>query len=197
MKILKWKEKKNKEICSVIFGESSYIFTTPDKYYLASKSGCKLVSYTIGNKSYPFEQFDLKYNRPDIILSRLGFASQELIDAYYKAYKKRFKKMGFKEENLGENFHLPESSIKNFNYMPIIEEKNINIDLNFRDSKFKLNRYNIWINDIPLYGMKGKNLKNKNINSISITERITLDTGKNKIQVSCLSKRSRKFKRNS
>ena len=53
--------------------------------------------YWIVNKSeiYPFEQFDLKFNRPDIVLSRIGKVDTTLINAYHNAYLKRIKKMNF------------------------------------------------------------------------------------------------------
>jgi hypothetical protein len=35
--------------------------------------------------------------------------------------------MGFTEEQLSGEFHIPESAIENFEYMPVIDEKDIQI----------------------------------------------------------------------
>ncbi|PLW93043.1 MAG: hypothetical protein C0592_07665, partial [Marinilabiliales bacterium] len=128
-------------------------------------------------------------NRPDIVLERLGYASPELIEAYHQAYLKRIKRMGFTEEQLSGEFHVPETQIENFEYMPVIDEDEIEIDLNFNDSKYKLDRYNIWINDVPVYGMYGKSLRTQNTDKFSVKETIQLSEGENKIQVSCLNEK--------
>jgi len=163
-----------------------YCFITEDNYYKSSKNVSDFIHFVDNGKAYPIEQFDLKYNRPDILLDRLGYASQELIDAYHKAYLKRLKKMDFKEEDLSSEFHIPESAIENFEYLPIIEEDELELKMNFKDSKYNLDRYNIWINDVPILGVRGKSLKNLQIDSISISETIQLSKGNNKIQISCL-----------
>jgi len=123
------------------------------------------------------------------VLERLGNPNKELILAYHQAYVKRLKKMGFEEEDLGDDFHIPESVIENFEYMPIIEEEGIEIDLNFKDSKYNLDRYNIWINDVPLFGIQGQSLKEMKTDQYSVTEKITLSKGNNKIQLSCMNEK--------
>ncbi len=167
--------------------DNDYLNLTPDKYYFGSHGAIKELYWIIDNtKIYTFEQFDLKYNRPDIVLKRLGYASQELIDAYYQAYQKRIRRMGFTEEQLSGDFHVPESAIENFEYMPVIELEEIELDLNFHDSKYNLDRYNIWINEVPLFGMQGKSIRHLNTDKHSVKEIIHLSEGLNKIQVSCL-----------
>ncbi len=109
-----------------------------------------------------------------------------LINTYHQAYQKRLKRMGFKEEDLNGDFHIPESNIKNFEYMPVIDIDEINIELNFKDSKYNLDRYNIWINDVPILGVRGKSLKGLQTDSVFISETVKLSQGSNKIQISCL-----------
>jgi hypothetical protein len=179
-----------KEIFSwVAIDSTDYLVKTPDGYYLATKNALKWISFKLNNKTYSFEQFDLKYNRPDIVLSRLGRASQDLIDAYHQAYIKRIKRMGFTEEQLSGEFHVPETQIENFEYMPVIDESEIELELNFNDSKYNLDRYNIWINDVPVFGMYGKSLRGEQSNTYSVNETISLSKGDNKIQVSCLNEK--------
>ncbi len=43
-----------------------------NNYYFATKGAAGLLSFRIGNEVFPFEQFDLKYNRPDIILNDIS-----------------------------------------------------------------------------------------------------------------------------
>jgi WD40 repeat protein len=186
-----WNSYKGKLLSNLkVFDNGEYIFFTEDKYYSTTKNTTSLIYWIVDNtKIYSFEQFDLKYNRPDIVLERLGYADSTLIEAYHKAYLKRLKKMGFTEEQLSGEFHIPESAIENFEYMPVIDEKNIDLDLNFNDSKYKLERYNIWINDVAVFGTYGKSLRDLQTQSHTITEKIELSEGRNKIQVSCLNEK--------
>jgi WD40 repeat protein len=87
-----WNIVDGKEICQfIIFDNNSWLITTPDGYYMASKEGAKNVQFVKDNKVYLFDEFDLQYNRPDIVLERIGKAPKELIDAYKRAYEKRRK----------------------------------------------------------------------------------------------------------
>jgi hypothetical protein len=87
-----------------------FIITTPDQYYFTTKNGTKAIHFIKDNQIYLFDQFDLQYNRPDIILERIGLAPKELIDTYKKAYEKRLKKQGFNPENFEKerSFNAPQ-----------------------------------------------------------------------------------------
>ncbi|MBN2727621.1 MAG: caspase family protein [Bacteroidales bacterium] len=169
--------------------KKSLLFVTNDNYYASTIKSIEGVSFTDNKSHYPFEQFDLKYNRPDIVLARIGYASDTLIEAYHQAYLRRLNKMGFTEEQLSGEFHIPETKIENYEFLPTIienEKGEIEMELNFNDSEVPLNRYNIWVNDVPLYGMTGISIINKNTKSFSTTAKVPLSNGENRIQVSCM-----------
>jgi hypothetical protein len=97
--------------------------------------------------------------------------------------------MGFTEEQLSGEFHIPETKIENYDDLPyMVNEANdeVSLQLSFSDSAEILNRYNIWVNDVPLYGMTGKSIISKNTKSFSTTAKVPLSKGENRIQVSCL-----------
>lgn len=179
--------KIERKVSLYIDGKGDFIFTTPDRYYFASEKARDLVYFEKDLKTYPFEQFDLKYNRPDIVLDRLGYADSSLVQAYYKAYQKRLKKMGFTEEMLKDDFHIPKLKIENFEEMPsIIGEDQIELNLKMKDELYDLDRINIWINDVAVYGSNGISLRKKNVNEYAQKIKLDLAKGKNKIQVSVL-----------
>jgi len=167
--------------------DGDYLFLTPDQYYMASKNIKDLVFFKSGNEYFEFEQFDLKYNRPDIILDRLGYADSALVSAYHQAYQKRLKKMGFTEEMLEDDFHLPEIEIENFEEMPSLHDQgSINLKLKLQDSKYKLDRINVWVNDVAIYGTNGISLRDKNVQEYTTNLEVFLAKGNNKVQVSVL-----------
>ena len=86
------------ELFSLIAIDSvDYVVLTPDKYYMCSKNAANKLSWLVGGQLYSFDQFDLQYNRPDIVLERLGNPDSALIKMYRNAYEKRLRKAGFKE----------------------------------------------------------------------------------------------------
>ena len=136
---------------------------------------------------FPLEQFDLKFNRPDIVLARLGYADSTLLSAFHHAYLKRIKKLGFTEEMLKDDFHLPSIEIENLKFIPKqTSDSTINLELNMKDDKYLLDRVNVWINDVAIYGQLGVSLKEKNTKESKYTLTIQLAKGSNKIQVSVL-----------
>ncbi|MCX6165987.1 MAG: caspase family protein, partial [Ignavibacteriae bacterium] len=185
-----WDIKTGKEIITMIsVNENDYLMKTPDDYYLSSKNGYKGIVYRIEDKIYPPEQFDLQYNRPDIILERIGLAPKELIDAYRKAYEKRLKRMNFNEEMFNKDFHIPEMKIMTENIPITTPEKYLSFKIKAEDSKYNLDRINLYVNDVPIYGTNGIDLRAKNTNQNEQDIKLELSSGKNKVQVSVLNEK--------
>lgn len=167
--------------------DGAYLFRSLDSYYMGSKNIKDVCYFTLDDEPFLFEQFDLKYNRPDIILDRLGYADPSLIQAYYHAYQKRLKKMGFTEDMLEDDFHLPEIEIEYLEELPSMhDEESINLKLKLQDSKYKLDRINVWVNDVAIYGTDGISLRDKDVQEFSTELEVFLAKGNNKVQVSVL-----------
>jgi hypothetical protein len=75
-----WKNSNGEAPLVKFVGSGSELFAiTPDNYYMAISLGAKGMAFRKDGLIFEFEQFDLKYNRPDIILDRLGYADSALI----------------------------------------------------------------------------------------------------------------------
>lgn len=171
----------------VMVGENeNAIFKTPEQFYKITKEGQELVTFKVGSEAYPFEQFDAKFNRPDIVLKAMNSEDKALIDLYHMAYKKRLKKLGINEADLGNISTLPTAQINNIQSLPLSTDKrtvSLNIEANAKDGE--LARLKIWNNDVPIYGIQGKSITG---NSLSEEITIELTAGKNKIQVAVAGK---------
>ena len=153
---------------------------THENYYKVSKEGFDLVTFRRGNEAYPFEQFDAVFNRPDLVLNKLESKDETLISLYKKAYEKRIKKLGLKPTTNVSLNSIPKCKILNTNDIPAFtENSSVNIKFDVCDSKL-VQSYNIWVNNVPVYGKKGKSI---NLKSKSLTEKLDLVYGTNKIQV--------------
>lgn len=184
-----WDLKNCKEIAACIsIDYGDYIFVTPDNYYTGSQNALKGVGFKLdGVTLYPFEQFDLRLNRPDIIAKRINLASEKLIKAFEKAYEKRIDKMGYNQTDFNNDFNLPEIKIANRNEFDFKVEKNkIKLKIIAEDAKYQLDRINIWVNNIPIFSRSGISVANLETQKIEKEIEIKLSEGKNIIQVSVL-----------
>ncbi len=185
-----WDLKSGTEIASFItYYDKDYIVITPDNYYLSSKNGVKVIAFVIGNNAYPPEQYDLNYNRPDIVLGRIGLAPRSLIDAYHRAYIKRLKKMNFKEDMFNNDFQLPEVRLLTERIPLVTENKNLSFEIRADDAKYNLDRLNVYINDVPIYGCQGINLRDYSSNTYQTELNVELSKKKNKIQISAVNEK--------
>lgn len=186
------KQKTITPIVSIFFtNDNEWIIWSPDGYFTSSANGAKNVGYIVnyGNdkdsKYYPFEQFDLKYNRPDIMLDRLGIIDKKMKEAYYWAYLKRLSKMGFNINSLKNDIQLPEIEINIEKNAEIVTRTNVlKLFVKASDNKYKIDRLMIYDNGVPIHGINGFSLKSRNISIFLDSFLIKLNTGKNNIQVS-------------
>ncbi|MFH2142611.1 MAG: caspase family protein [Bacteroidota bacterium] len=186
-----WDVKTGKEIATMYaINSEDFIIKTPDYYYYSTKNAKKEIGFTFGIKFYPFEQFDLQYNRPDIVLSRLGCASEEVINSFHQAYIKRLKKTGFSEDSFVNDFHISELTVENADNLPLsVHVPEFSFTVNAEDSKYLIDRINVWINDVSIYGTNGLPVREEYSGSVSKKISTLLSYGINKIRISCLNEK--------
>ncbi|MDR1517614.1 MAG: caspase family protein [Dysgonamonadaceae bacterium] len=187
-----WNSATYEEIAKLIALENSneYIVMTPDNYYKASQDCSHAVHFVKGRELYEYDQFDLKYNRPDIIMERMGKASPKMVELYRKAYYKRLKKMNFTEEMLSSDFHTPDLEITNARNIPAkTATRNISLNIKANDSKYRLNRLFVWLNGVPVYGVRGLSIDAAPNKELLKTLDLELIAGTNRIDVSCLNEK--------
>ncbi|MBI5217768.1 MAG: caspase family protein [Bacteroidia bacterium] len=169
---------------------NEYIVYTPDGYYMSTKKGTDAVHFVKDNKVFLFDQYDMQYNRPDIILKRLSYVDSAVINSYRMAYLKRLKKLNFSENMFSHVFHIPEIVLENKNNIPLTtRDKKLLLKILAKDTEFKLDRINVWINDVPVFGVNGINLRDENTKQFSKQLEVDLMNGKNKIEISCLNEK--------
>lgn len=174
------------QIINLASEDNEHLFFT-DNYYASAKKLVKHIGIKTTNGIFPVGLMDLTYNRPDLVLSALRFADSITIDSYHQAWLRRLKRMGFKEKDLKGELFLPESEIVNKTKLPATTSKTfVELDLSFRDSLHFLDRLFVRINNVPVGGSKGIDVRDLKVKSL--TKKITAELafGENRIQVSCL-----------
>ena len=135
-----------KEILRFYGDKEGLFMITPDNYYSATKDNIDFVSFRKGNNFIPISSFDVKYNRPDIILERLHSSDTTLIENYHKAYEKRLKRMGIDSSQL-EIEQLPSLQIENIEYLPKYTNDAI-LEI-FVSCEQSLEGSQLWLNGVP------------------------------------------------
>lgn len=164
--------------------EIDYIIISPNNYYKASKGNNEGICFRYNNNLYTFDQFDLRFNRPDKVLTDLGI-SKYSVKLYTKAWEKRLSKMGFTPEDLTGELHLPNIAISNKLDLPLLTtEKKIKIDLKADDEKHKLDRISISVNGVPIPQRQGISIEKEYSNKLEQELEIELSNGDNLVKVS-------------
>lgn len=185
-----------------------YVFLSPDNFYKISKPGTNAISFVDGLNAYSFDQFDLQYNRPDIIMERLG-ATGVSIDFYRKAWAKRVSRFGLDVTKLYEDLDVPQLSMPNIlETDKVTSNRNIVIFLDAYDPKYSFHNINVSINGVSVANssldtliqnksIKGKHLLfelpielayGQNHIDISITNEIGIESYPVTLEVLCTAK---------
>ncbi|NDA63412.1 MAG: caspase family protein, partial [Chitinophagia bacterium] len=176
------------------FSELNFITTIPNSpYYMCSKDASKMLHYvTPSLKVIGFEQLDPVYNRPDIVLDSIGkyFDNEDrgMIEEYRKSWEKRIDRLGLDKEKLGKGeIAVPDAEIVGADNIAY-ENKNGQIDIKVgaNDPKYPLRRFNVYVNEVPLYGSAGISIAHLNKQVWDTTVSVPLSIGENKIQVSVM-----------
>lgn len=156
--------------------KKDWLVFNQDGYWDASKNGGSMLVMVQGVKYFNIEQFASRYNRPDILIKQIGVTDQ-FAEKLHQQYQKRLKKMDLTQNQVKGQLAVPVVKLLSSRQ----KDKYIELSFLITDSVCNLKTYNIYMNEVPLYGMTGKRI---NGNKITITETIELTNGNNKIEIS-------------
>jgi hypothetical protein len=190
-----WNPKNSNIIFSLaLFNNGDYLIKVNNSpYYMCSKDASKMLHYvTPSLKVIGFEQLDPVYNRPDIVLDSIGkyFGNEDsgMIDEYRKSWEKRIDCLGLDKEKLGKGeIAVPNAEIIGADVIAYEnKEGKLNIKVSANDPKYPLRRFNVFVNEVPLYGSAGISIAHLKKQVWDTTVSVPLSVGENKIQVSVM-----------
>ena len=166
------------------FGQGEYVWATPDGSYMASRQGLAAVAFRIGNKVYPFEQFDLQKNRPDEVARRLGYAPPELVEGFRTAREQRLRRMQFQPAAAGA-VEVPRLTVLQ-PPPPAPPGREARLRVRAEAGSRLLNRVLASVNGVPVWGATGHDLRSHAATAAELEVTVRLSAGANKIQLSVL-----------
>ncbi|MCP4678410.1 MAG: hypothetical protein GY854_23430 [Deltaproteobacteria bacterium] len=157
-----------------------WVVLTDEGYFDASRRGGHLLALVTGTRGFRIDQLATKYNRPDLVLSYLGLGSPKLIAHYYEMFLKRLRKLGIEEDEVDNVFAMaPTVSIEKAEY----KGKWIRLTVDMTATGSPLSSYNLYANDVPIYGLMGRPIQGREKKVRMIVE---LTDGSNKLEVSAI-----------
>jgi hypothetical protein len=171
---------------------NGFLFVLPSGHYALSNPSLskELYYYKSNTELLHFDQLDPIYNRPDLVLERIGqvfnMDNTLLVEQYRKAWEKRIEKLELDPAMLGSRTSVPlvETIISKENLNLL--NGNLPIKIKASDSLFNLINFNLYVNEVPVYGSQGISISNKTTQNWDTTIVVPLSLGENKIQVSVM-----------
>lgn len=162
-----------------------FMLVDNEGHYLTPKNTLEAVSFNYNNISYGFEQFDSRFNRPDLVLKKIGRADSSLLKNYYAAWQKRMKKLNITEKDFSADVHLPVVRLKDkFALKPgtYLSEYDLNIEC--FDAKYSLQSLHVLVNNSPIFGTMGKKIDG-NVSKAALSVKVPLSMGNNNVKIYC------------
>lgn len=180
-----WDMRSGRLLYSYIMLDKNYALRVlPSGFYMADKTASRLLHYVNKElKIISFEQLDVKFNRPDKVLEAIGFPDTALISSYKRAYYKRIQKLGIDTTQFADGYSVPEADFSNRNQVDYASKsEQLTLRIKGVDAMYALDHFNIWVNEVPLFGMKG--IRTRKSHSFDTTITIRLSQGENRIETS-------------
>jgi WD40 repeat protein len=178
----------NEIVSSITLNNIDFMNKLPNGYYMATPNATKLLHYVTKDlKVITFEQLDVKYNRPDKVLQAIGSADTILINSYKRAYDKRIKKLNIDTNAFKSGYAVPTADFKNRAQIAFTQTKGqLTLHISAKDGTYTLDRFNVWVNEVPLYGMLGESLKRLSKFTLDTSIVVELSEGDNRIETSVI-----------
>lgn len=159
-----------------LMGDKHFAFVTPENNYFSSKEGMANINFKYNQEMYAFEQFDLLYNRPDLVFERIqGVVPPQMVQNFEKAYHKRLAKLNVKPSELTLSKRVPEC-VMEINNLADMGKFGVKLTVDSKGSALK--KLHVLVNGVPEYGAAGLNITN---NLLDTTVAIQLESGNNSI----------------
>lgn len=172
----------------ISFGASKNLVLLPSGQYSSDPDVARRLHYLDSkNRILSFDQLDIRNNRPDKVLAALGQSNQHQISLHQKAFAKRISRLGLDSNQLKGNLEVPQCEIQHAaDYPQEINQENLPIQITAVSGNYPVNRINVFINEVPLWGTRGRPFRIAAGKQKDSSIQIRLSAGTNKVEVSVM-----------
>ncbi|WP_281615015.1 caspase family protein [Flammeovirga sp. SubArs3] len=151
-------------------------------YYMSDKGAVDNVLFKKGLNVYPYDQFDVWFNRPDLVLEGIEGTDKNYIHQAQLAFQKRLEKLKLSDQ-FPKIDALPTVAIHKDKIPVSVDSKPFSFTIEAKTiDQSNITTVDVWVNNVAIYGKKGLQLTAPSSN-ISKEITLTLNDGKNKVEV--------------
>jgi uncharacterized caspase-like protein len=158
---------------------------TPEGYYLSGDGRADGVVFTDGGRSYGVSQFESKYNRPDIVLERLG-DDKSLITEARRLRERLVRRSDFKSFDGATLIDIPVVTVKS-EVPEATGEKSLSLDYEAGNSTGPLKELRVFNNGALVKTLELKGKDGQPSREASGEVEIDLASGENRLQLMAVS----------
>ncbi len=156
-----WDTRTRQRILQVIQTKDGFLLLNEDGYYAGPRTVSARMAFERVGQLLPADQFDYFFNRPDLVLEKLGFTeANSSLALYRKVVKKRLAKAGISSASIAAG---PSVELRNSKDIPfVVSSDSVFLEIESQDLTESLATFQLWVNNIPVLGRAGKSLIGKN-----------------------------------
>jgi WD40 repeat protein len=179
-----WDTEADKNILTLIpFDGYDFLIVNDQNYYCSTKNSVRNVAFRYRNGTYTFDQFDPVLNRPDLVArSYINY------DTSNAALFKEFYDKRIKQPARSGDLRANKSPVLEIDMKENVSRDTIHVLLHATDPFDSLAFYNCWVNDVPLFGLRGVPIPKDSAKVFNTSFPVPLSYGKNVIQASVTSR---------
>ncbi len=184
----------DKNICyrSIALRSDDYVSLLESGYYSCTPEAAKLLRWKKNDQHYGFTEWDMQYNRPDLVMKALGVTDTLLLNVYRGAWLRRLGLCSVDTSLFDQDFTLPQTEVLNLSDVEGIQaDRQITLRIKVRDQdpdQF-ITRLFVKVNACPLGGSAGIEVDARPGEPKTLSLPLTLSSGRNRISVSCMNNR--------
>lgn len=155
-------------------------------YYLAPKNSLDALLFSYNNNAFSYEQFDVQFNRPDLVLKNIRRSDSTTLSNYLAAYKKRMTKLNMPLSSAQNILQIPMVRLQNKHAVQTVTtEKEYEFTVECKDNLYNLANLQVLVNNNPVLGINGLDLSKLSTKAITKKINVKLSTGPNTIKIFC------------
>lgn len=180
-KILLYNGNRENIASLVALGVDDFVMVNNDNYYYATKGALQYVGFSEGHEIQSFQQFDLQYNRPELVYQSIPYSDDNTILMLEKLHDKRLERSKVLGHTDGTKLNPPSANLISISG-PVSQDGFTTVQITANDIS-GLRKCQLRVDGVPTY-TSGKSLFGKL--SLDTTLQIELQSGINKIEFSCV-----------
>ncbi|CAG5078350.1 caspase family protein [Parvicella tangerina] len=180
-KVLLYNSNRKMIASLVALGVDDFVIVNTDNYYYATKGALQYVGFADGHEIQSFQQFDLEYNRPEIVYQSIPYGNSEIISMLEKLHEKRMERAKSLGLNSDPNADPPQVKITSLSG-PVTKSSEAKVKVVATD-KIGIRNCQVKIDGVPTFTTTKYHFGKT---SIDTTLTVKLQGGINKIEITAI-----------